>query len=173
MIDPVSAVLIGTTVASTAVTASGQMAAASAAKKTGEYNAKVAENEAILLQRAKVEEEASLRRSSRRLAATQRVATAKSGVQMSGSPLQALADTYFQTERDANRIRYASDVEQTRKEAEAAMSRFEGKARARAYRAQAFGTILGGVSQVATQVPTGGSSVGQNITWNSPRPPLV
>ena len=39
----------------------GNRAAAKAARQTAEYNAQVKENEAVLLQRAKIEEENSLR----------------------------------------------------------------------------------------------------------------
>ena len=88
----------------------GNQAAAKAARQTAEFNAQVAENEAIILQRRKVDEEANMRKQSDRLIATQRVATAASGVQMSGSALNALADSYFNTEMDALRIQYAADI---------------------------------------------------------------
>lgn len=128
----------------------GSMAAARTAQQTAEYNAKVAENEAILLQRAKTREEANLRKASERFAATQTVATAASGIQMSGNPLQALADTYFNTELDALNIRYASEIEQTRAEATATLARAEGSARAAAYRTQAYGSLLEGGTRAAT-----------------------
>ena len=104
----------------------GNQAAAKAARQTAEYNAKVRENEAVLVARQKVEEEANLRRQSKRLVSTQRVATAASGIEMSGSPLQALADTYFNTEMDALKIQYAADVAATAAEAEATLARAEG-----------------------------------------------
>ena len=55
---------------------------------------------------------------------------AASGVQMTGTPLQVLADTYFSTEMDAAMIRYAGDIEQVQKQSEAALARTEGGARA-------------------------------------------
>jgi hypothetical protein len=120
----------------------GNMASAKAARQVGEYNAKVAEAEAVLLQRKKTQEEASLRKQSDRLIGMQRVATAKSGIQMSGSPLQALADAYFNTELDAINIQQASKIEQFAKTAEAGLSRAEGNARRAAYRTQAYTTLL-------------------------------
>lgn len=128
----------------------GNQAAAKAARQTAEYNAKVAENEAILLERAKVDEERKLRESSRRLASAQNVATAASGIQMSGNPLQALADTYFNTEMDALRIQYASEVEQTAKIAEATLARAQGQARSAALRSAAYQSLLEGGSKAAT-----------------------
>lgn len=120
----------------------GNMASAKAAKQIGEYNAKVAEAEAKLLQRKKTQEEGILRRQSDRLIGMQRVATAKSGIQMSGSPLQALADAYFNTELDAINIQQASKVEQFAKTAEANLARAEGNARSTAYKTQAYTTLL-------------------------------
>jgi len=137
------------------VGAKGANQAARAAQQVAEYNAKVAENEAILLQRAKTAEEASLRRQSDRLIATQRVATAKSGIQMSGSALQALADTYFNREKDAARIQYASSIEQTQKASEANLARIEGRAQAAAFRTQGQQSLLGGF--------TGAISTGQSL----------
>lgn len=128
----------------------GNQAAAKAAKQTAEYNAKVMENEAILQARQKVDEEANLRQQSERLVATQRVATAASGVQMSGSPMQALADSYFNTEIDALRIQYASDVQQTAAQASATLARAEGRARATSLKTQSYQSLLQGGSQAAS-----------------------
>ena len=127
----------------------GNQAAARAAQQVAEFNAQVAENEAILLQRQKREEEAALRRQSDRLISTQRVATAKSSIQMSGSPLQALADAYFNTEKDAARIQYASSIQQMQKESEATLSRLEGRAQAQALRIQGQQSLLGGFTDAA------------------------
>jgi len=128
----------------------GNQAAAKAAKQTAEYNAKVMENEAVLQARQKVDEEANLRQQSERLVATQRVATAASGVQMSGSPMQALADGYFNTEIDALRIQYASDVQQTAAQASATLARAEGRARATSLKTQSYQSLLQGGSQAAS-----------------------
>jgi len=128
----------------------GNQAAAKAARQTAEYNAKVRENEAVLVARQKVEEEANLRRQSKRLVSTQRVATAASGIEMSGSPLQALADTYFNTEMDALKIQYAADIAATAAEAEATLARAEGRARAASLRTQAYQSLLSGGEKAAT-----------------------
>ena len=128
----------------------GNRAAAKNAEAVAEYNARVAENEKILLQRAKVAEEANLRKQSERLASSQRLATAASSVQLAGSPLQALADSYFNTELDAATVQYASSVEQARKQAEANLSRLEGRARGSALRTAAIGSLLEGGQQAAT-----------------------
>ena len=143
-------------IAAAATTASGflgfkgNMAAAKAARQTAEYNAQVQENEAILLQRAKIAEENQLRKQAARLEGTQRVATAKSGITMSGSPMQALADTYFNTEFDALKIQYASSIEQTQKVSAATLLRAEGAARSSALRTRAYQSLLESGTKAAT-----------------------
>ena len=149
MSPELTAVAVGGQVLGGVMGAKGAKAASSAAQQAANYNAQVAENEAVLLQRAKTEEETALRRQSSRLIATQRVATAASGIQMSGSPMQALADSYFNTEKDAARIQYASSIEQMQKESESAMARFEGQAQASAFRLQAQQSLLSGFTGAA------------------------
>lgn len=127
----------------------GNMASARAARQTAEYNAVLAENERQLLLQRKTAQEAAVRRNSERLMGTQRVATAASGVQMTGSPLDALADTFFNTEMDALGIRFAADVESANKTAEAALARAGGSARAAAYQTQAYSTLLSSGSRSA------------------------
>ena len=128
----------------------GNMAAAKNAKAVAEYNAVVAENEAVLLAREKRDQEESLRKQSDRLEGAQRAAVSKSGVQLKGSPMQALADTYFSTEMDSAMIQYASDIEQTRKQSEAALTRSQGMARAASLKTAAYGSLLTGAQQAAT-----------------------
>jgi len=147
MVDPLIGAAAGATAVSGLLGFKGNQAAAKAAQQTAEYNAQVAENEAEILRRAKVDEERTLRRNARRLIAQQRVATAASGVQMSGSPLQALADAYFQTEQDALRIQYAGDIQETAKVAEAGLRRAEGSAQSSALKTQAYTTLLGSAAQ--------------------------
>lgn len=144
MSPELTAVAVGGQVLGGVMGAKGAKAASSAAQQAANYNAQVAENEAVLLQRAKTEEETALRRQSSRLIATQRVATAASGIQMSGSPMQALADSYFNTEKDAARIQYASSIEQIQKESQANIARFEGASQSAALEYQAQQSLLSG-----------------------------
>ena len=120
----------------------GNMASAKAARQVGEYNAVVAENEKVLLQRATRQKEANLRKSAERLQGTQRVATAKSGIQMSGSALEALRDTFFNTELDAIGIRYAGSIEEAAKINEAAMARATASAQSAQFKTAAYKSLL-------------------------------
>lgn len=145
-----SQIAAGAAIGSAILGFKGNMQAAKAARQAGEYNAVLAENERELLLQRKAAEESALRRQSDRLASSQRVLTAKSGIQMSGSPMLALADTYFNTEMDALNIRYAADVEAVAKTSEAALSRATGRARAYSNQVAAYQSLLGGGSDAAT-----------------------
>lgn len=128
----------------------GNQSAAKAAKQTAEFNARVAENEAVVLRRRKVAEEANMRDQSERIIASANVATAASGIQMSGSALQAAADSYFNTEMDALKIQYAGDIEETAKASEAALARATGRARATSLKMASYQSLLAGGSQAAS-----------------------
>lgn len=146
--DPVTMAAAAST-ASAVLGFKGNQASARAAQKTAEYNATLAENEAVLLQRQKTDQELNLRRANDRLTAQQTALTANSGVEMSGSPYLALAESVFGMERDALRIQYASDIDQANKMAEAAMSRATGNARAASFRTASYVSLLNGASSVA------------------------
>ena len=53
-------------------------------------------------------------------------------------------------EKDAARIRYASDIEQLQKESEAALIRAQGRANESAMQVKAYASLLGGVSGSAS-----------------------
>ena len=128
----------------------GNRALARQAQQIGEYQAQVEENNLILTQRARAEQEASIRAGAERLRGLQRTAVGTSGIQMVGSPLQAMADTYFNTERDAQRVQYAASVEAARAEGAAAMRRLEGQSRAAGANLAALQSLLGAASGYAS-----------------------
>jgi len=128
----------------------GKQAEAKQVQKIAEYNAQVAENEKIVLAEVKADQEVSLRKESERLVGTQRVMTAASGVQMTGSPLEAVADTMFATEKDALRIQQASSREQAMKTEQAAMTRLEGRAKASGLKYQSYASLIESGEKAAT-----------------------
>lgn len=120
----------------------GNKQAARVAQQTAEYNAQLAENELIMLQRRRTQQEKTVRQNSERLAGAQKTAISKSSVEISGSPLLALADTFFKTELDALNIQYAMDVDALNKASEAALARAGGAAQASAFQTQAYSSLL-------------------------------
>ena len=143
-------IVAGATMLGGVMSFKGLQAQAKQAQQIAEYNAKVAENEKIVLAEVKRDEEASLRKQSERLVGTQRTMTAASGVQIAGSPMQALADAYFATEMDALSIQQASSREQAMKTQEAAMTRLEGRAKASGLKYQSYASLINSGSKAAT-----------------------
>tara|TARA_R100001369_G_scaffold77730_1_gene107199 strand:+ start:47 stop:553 length:507 start_codon:yes stop_codon:yes gene_type:complete len=128
-------------------------AAAKQTKLIAEYDAKVKENERILLQRSARDEQERLRQGSEKLVSAQRVATAKSGVVGgTGSNLLALRDTYMKTEMDAISIRYASSIQEQIKTQQAAMVRATGASKASAIKTKAYANLLESGSKAATMM---------------------
>jgi len=157
--EPFTAVAVGSQVLGGVAGFKGNRAAAKQARQIAEYNAQVAENEAVLLARQKRESEARVRDNGRRLYGTAVTSAAKSGVQITGSTFKALADIKYGIEKDAAFIQYASSVEQARKAAEAEQARIEGAVRSASYRTAAVGSLLGGV--------TGAASTSVNLGYTS------
>lgn len=149
MVDPLTIAAVAS-VGSGVMGFKGSKAAAKSEKAVTEYENQVRENEAVLLRREKADQEEKLRQNSRRLVGQQITKTAASGVQMSGSPLNALADAYFKTEKDALRIQYAGDIAETKKEADIALNTAESQARQTAYKVQGYQSLLQGAAQGAT-----------------------
>ena len=120
----------------------GNMASAKAEKQIGDLNVQKLKNEQAIIARNTRAREAALRKESDRLVGKQRVAVAKSGVQMTGSTLVALRDTFFNTQMDAIGIRYAGSVEESGKLFDQAVTRASSNARATAYKTAAYRTVL-------------------------------
>ena len=147
----------GAAVASGIMGFKGNRAAARQAEQIAQYNAQVEENNLVILQRARRDEELNIRQQGERLVGAQRVAAGASGLQERGSPLNIYANAYFGIERDAARIQYASTVDEVRATAAARKYIIEGDARAMSYRYAAIGSLLGGTTQaVSTYGDLGG-----------------
>lgn len=101
MCDPVTA-----TYALAAVTAYGSYQQGVTAKKTGKYNTRVLENEAVRTRNKGVTEENKHREKVQQLVSKQRAELGASGVDIgSGSPLQLQENSYLMGEVDSLRIR--------------------------------------------------------------------
>jgi hypothetical protein len=119
-------------VASAAMSAAGAIQAGQAQKKMAQYNARVAEDTARY-QAERQQDKVN------RLMGGARVAVNKSGIAMSGSPLDVLADSAMQSELDHQAILRQGA-------AQAAMDRFQGSQAARAGYFGAATALLKGAS---------------------------
>ena len=147
--DPITMAAVGTAVGGT-MSFKGKQAEAKQIQAIAERNAQAAEEEKKVLAEIKAEQEVNLRKQSERLVGTQRVMTAASGVQMTGSPMTIAADTFFATQLDALNIQQASSREQAMKTDEAAMIRLEGRARASGAKYQSYASLINSGSKAAT-----------------------
>jgi len=135
----------------------GNRQAARQARLIANYNAQVEENNLVILQRARRDQELQVRRQGEQLVGAQRVAVGASGIQERGTPLNIYANAYFGIERDAARIQYASSVDEVRAVAASRKEIMEGRARATTYQYAAMGSLLGGTTQaVSTYGQLGG-----------------
>lgn len=154
------------TAASAAISGYGQYQAGQAAKAQGEYQAAVARNNQIMSNRLAEDarnrgalEEARHRQKVARLAASQRVAFAASGLETaSGSPLDTIVGTFVEGEVDAQIIRQNAEREAIAHEfrgqnamAEGALARMAGQSRAQTAMFQAGGTLLSGGADAYNQ----------------------
>ncbi len=147
--DPITMAAVGTAVGGT-MSFKGKQAEAKQIQAIAERNAQAAEEEKKVLAEVKADQEVSLRKQSERLVGTQRVMTAASGVQMTGSPMTIAADTFFATQLDALNIQQASSREQAMKTDEAAMTRLEGRAKASGAKYQSYASLINSGTKAAT-----------------------
>ena len=161
MCDPVTAMMIGSTVLS----AAGSIQQGNAAKASSNYNAKVADMNAKISERqardavarGQIDEQQQRMKTSQVLG-QQKVAMAANGVDLKfGSPLDTLVDTATMGELDAltirtNTAREARDIRQqgANQTAQAGLLRAEGSAAQTAGYLGAAGTVLGGGSDAYT-----------------------
>ena len=152
-----AAIAAGASVASGIMGFKGNRSAARQAELISEYNAQVEENNLVILQRARRDQELNIRQQGAQLISAQRVAVGASGIQERGTPLNIYANAYFGIERDAARVQYASSIDEVRATTAARKEIIEGRARASSYQVAAMGSLLGGTTQaISTYGQLGG-----------------
>jgi len=154
MCDPVTltAVAVGSTLASTAVTFDQQRKQGKFQQATARYNARVAENQAEKTINAGVERENEQRRRTAQLISRQRAQLGAASVDLgSGSALQIQDDAAFQGEVDALRIRNNTLDQADSLQTGAELTRIEGDNARSAGNTAAVGTLFSGAGRVAGQ----------------------
>jgi hypothetical protein len=150
--------------AGTGVAVAGSIAQGEAARKSQEFNAKVAENDA----KAKMDQAAfqaqQIRDRGRKILGAQTAAASASGVSLSGSFLDVQGSTLASNELDALAAEYQGKVGANRSLAQAMMDRAEGENAQQA-------SYWGAGSSLLTGIGHGMSSMPQSKT--DYRPPSV
>jgi hypothetical protein len=120
----------------------GQRQQAKAAEASAEFNAKVAENEALRVQQETAEQTKRTRIANKRLLGRQRAQIGKAGVLEMGSPLELMAETAGELELGVLDSIRAGQAQREQLLNQAAITRFEGKSTATGLRRAAFGSLL-------------------------------
>ncbi|MCH8197034.1 MAG: hypothetical protein IH904_03025 [Proteobacteria bacterium] len=134
-------------IAGLALGALGTISQGIAAERAGEFQARVAaQNARIARERAEVEE-GEKRRENVRILAAQRAFVSKAGVQLEGTPLLVQQETAAEGEFDALTVRFGGKLSESRELARAQAARFGGRAARTSSLLRVGSTLLTGASK--------------------------
>lgn len=138
------AALIGLFSAGIGMSAMGEKQKGEAQAAWLKYDSALAKREAEITEKKTSYEVASLRRQGEKFKAEQRATVGASGVRLEGSPLEVLAETASEIERDALMTRYAGKVEEKKYMAQSALLKTQGKYAKKAGNLSALTTLISG-----------------------------
>lgn len=166
---PIAAAVVAglASVAGTVVSVRGANQAADAAEKTSEFNAALANNEAIAARQSADLEARQIERRNRLLSGQARAAYGKAGVDLSAGD-DVLNDSGIQGELEVAAARYAGELGVNYAKSKAAGSIFEGKNAASAARGQGTGALISGVGGVASAAGSGTTAYANSRNRNPP-----
>lgn len=149
--EPVTLALIGIGLgaAGTGISAVGSIQQGKSAKAAGEFNARVAENDAMSARQQAEFDVERIRDVNRRISGSQAAAITKSGVKISGSSSDVMYDSSVQGELDVMSRLFQGRSIAEREYSRAKLSRFQGSQQKKASQFQAGASILTGAGQAA------------------------
>ena len=124
----------------------GAVVSADASRKAANYNADVAEANAVAIKNQNEANEKAHREQIKKILSTQRALYGRSGVTMEGSPLLVQMDTVEQGELDALAIRYGGDVAAAKERSMANLYKMQGQQASTMGAINAGTTLLSGAS---------------------------
>lgn len=130
------------TVAGGAISAGGAMQQAQAQKNASRYEQQVALRDAKIARDEAAAEQEDKRSENRRQLSAIRAAYASNGLEMSGSPLDVLADTAIEQELDVARIGYRGEMKALGKRDQAAQAQAAGSNAMKAGIVNILGTVV-------------------------------
>lgn len=143
------------TAVSTGVSVYSSVQQGKAAEEAGEFNARIAEQEAASNQQRTHENIRRTRTRNRRYLSRQRALIAGRGISLEGSALQILGKSASNLELEAMDQLGASDLSVNKSMSQASMSRFNGQQAKGASNFQAGASLLSGFSKGVGQVQQG------------------
>lgn len=150
--EPISASTIAAVTAVAAVAAAGVSAVGSirqgqAAEAAGDYNAKVATNNAISAEQAGAEQANRMEAVHRRQIASAAAAAGASGGDLTGSTIDVMADLAGQAKLDEETARWQARTRSAGFANDAVLSRFQGRQALQSGYVQAGSTLLSGAAR--------------------------
>lgn len=143
-------VMTAVAVAASATSAYGAYAAGQAQKKAADFNAKVAENNAVASQQQAAQQAQLIQNRNRRLRGSQEASLAAAGVDAStGSGADVMYDSGIQGELDRLTALYKGKVGANEQLSQAQLDRYSGRASAAAGMLGAGGSLLSGAGGAA------------------------
>lgn len=140
--------------ASAVVSAAGSIQQGKASRRMADYQAAVAENNAIAARQEAERAERELREKSRRQLSANRARFAKGGVlPEEGSPLLFNIETGEGGEIDALNLRREGEMRATGFQSEAALGRYSGRVAQQQSRIKATSSLLDGMSAASKAIP--------------------
>lgn len=134
----------------------GSFQEGNAQKAMGNYNATIYEQQAATERTNQQLLEYQKRKTIKSQLGTQVANVGKSGIKMSGSPLEVQLDSMANASLDLAIDKYNSDVKAAGYQSSANMSRWEGKQAKKASYLKGGLSILSGVTKIGTSIATGG-----------------
>ena len=124
--------------------ATGAIQSGNAARDAAEFNAQLAEREAVLSREVAAAEAEKQRRRARAVLGRQAAGFAAGGTTFEGSPLLVMSETAAESELDALAIQFAGSTAAVRARSEAAQQRLQGRNLQRGGFFEAGSTLLTG-----------------------------
>lgn len=143
--------------AAEAVGALGAINEGKAGKLAGDYNAQVAENNAVYSRQQATEEERRSRSLARKAIGEMRAGYGASGITLQGSAMDVLEESAFNAELDALTIRAGGEAKAAAYRNEARMERIAGKNAMKAAKLRAAGLLIQGGQKAAMQAMSAGA----------------
>lgn len=134
-------------VVGTIASVGGQLISGMQQQRMAEYSAKVSKLQADQARKKGKFDAQRQREMTRKMLATQRARFAQMGVGLEGSPLFVMEETAKEGELDARAIEYGGEVEAFGHEANARLSRYEGRVAMGSSIMRAGTTLLSGVAR--------------------------
>lgn len=143
--------------AAEAIGALGAINEGKAGRAAGEYNAQVAENNAVYSRLQATEEERRSRAVARKFIGDMRSSYGASGITLEGTAMDVLSESAANAELDALTIRQGGEARYAAYSNEARMERIAGKNAMKSAKLRAAGLLIQGGQKAAAQAGTAGA----------------